>query len=189
MALLVSSVSSRCRCIRANQMLCCNTAQMSAGVVQWQNRSFPSFGRGFDSHRPLQHSKAVTRKPHFPYFQKPQFCCHSVWKNQPSLAGRESPRCTAPSSQQGYVPSVDEAWQGSFQRTLGLIFNNSPSPNVVNRVTASQPWVLCFRSDNPRDGSFGNQNARLGIADTTYRQRRTSEGDERSSNSGVGAHY
>ena len=24
-----------------------------AGVVQWQNRSFPSFGRGFDSHRPL----------------------------------------------------------------------------------------------------------------------------------------
>src|SRR5262249_55985139 len=25
-----------------------------AGVVQWQNRSFPSFGRGFDSHRPLQ---------------------------------------------------------------------------------------------------------------------------------------
>ena len=25
-----------------------------AGVVQWQYRSFPSFGRGFDSHRPLQ---------------------------------------------------------------------------------------------------------------------------------------
>ncbi len=24
-----------------------------AGVVQWQYRSFPSFGRGFDSHRPL----------------------------------------------------------------------------------------------------------------------------------------
>ena len=24
-----------------------------AGVVQWQNGSFPSFGRGFDSHRPL----------------------------------------------------------------------------------------------------------------------------------------
>ena len=28
-----------------------------AGVVQWQNRSFPSFGRGFDSHRPLQKSR------------------------------------------------------------------------------------------------------------------------------------
>lgn len=27
---------------------------IGAGVVQWQNRSFPSFGRGFDSHRPLQ---------------------------------------------------------------------------------------------------------------------------------------
>src|SRR6266853_3301186 len=27
-----------------------------AGVVQWQYRSFPSFGRGFDSHRPLQKS-------------------------------------------------------------------------------------------------------------------------------------
>src|ERR1700688_652107 len=26
----------------------------AAGVVQWQYRSFPSFGRGFDSHRPLQ---------------------------------------------------------------------------------------------------------------------------------------
>src|ERR1700730_9217470 len=25
-----------------------------AGVVQWQYRTFPSFGRGFDSHRPLQ---------------------------------------------------------------------------------------------------------------------------------------
>ncbi len=28
--------------------------QTSAGVIQWQNRSFPSFLRGFDSHRPLQ---------------------------------------------------------------------------------------------------------------------------------------
>jgi hypothetical protein len=27
-----------------------------AGVVQWQYRSFPSFGRGFDSHRPLHKS-------------------------------------------------------------------------------------------------------------------------------------
>src|ERR1700694_2725060 len=30
-----------------------------AGVVQWQYRSFPSFGRGFDSHRPLQFSKSL----------------------------------------------------------------------------------------------------------------------------------
>src|SRR6266481_1460772 len=29
-----------------------------AGVVQWQYRSFPSFGRGFDSHRPLQKSRS-----------------------------------------------------------------------------------------------------------------------------------
>ena len=28
-----------------------------AGVVQWQNGSFPSFGRGFDSHRPLHNSR------------------------------------------------------------------------------------------------------------------------------------
>ena len=27
-----------------------------AGVIQWQNRSFPSFLRGFDSHRPLHTS-------------------------------------------------------------------------------------------------------------------------------------
>jgi hypothetical protein len=31
-----------------------------AGVVQWQYRSFPSFGRGFDSHRPLQSNQTVT---------------------------------------------------------------------------------------------------------------------------------
>src|SRR5882762_1745567 len=30
-----------------------------AGVVQWQYRSFPSFGRGFDSHRPLQKSPKI----------------------------------------------------------------------------------------------------------------------------------
>src|SRR5208282_810820 len=43
-----------------------------AGVVQWQYRSFPSFGRGFDSHRPLQKSAKLrlirlyllTRIPH-----------------------------------------------------------------------------------------------------------------------------
>src|SRR5258707_3430907 len=27
-----------------------------AGVVQWQYRSFPSFGRGFDSHRPIHNA-------------------------------------------------------------------------------------------------------------------------------------
>src|SRR6266851_7834286 len=31
-----------------------------AGVVQWQYRSFPSFGRGFDSHRPLQKTAKFT---------------------------------------------------------------------------------------------------------------------------------
>src|ERR1700728_1772604 len=30
---------------------------LRAGVVQWQYRSFPSFGRGFDSHRPLHNSR------------------------------------------------------------------------------------------------------------------------------------
>src|SRR5437588_12738886 len=32
-----------------------------AGVVQWQNGSFPSCIRGFDSLRPLQFSTAVSR--------------------------------------------------------------------------------------------------------------------------------
>ena len=32
-----------------------------AGVVQWQYRSFPSFGRGFDSHRPLHNSQRFNR--------------------------------------------------------------------------------------------------------------------------------
>ena len=32
-----------------------------AGVVQWQYRSFPSFGRGFDSHRPLQKTNCTVR--------------------------------------------------------------------------------------------------------------------------------
>src|SRR5882724_6819448 len=32
-----------------------------AGVVQWQYRSFPSFGRGFDSHRPLHKRTNGTR--------------------------------------------------------------------------------------------------------------------------------
>src|SRR6266852_6850151 len=30
-----------------------------AGVVQWQYRSFPSFGRGFDSHRPLHNLRCL----------------------------------------------------------------------------------------------------------------------------------
>src|SRR6266481_9780548 len=33
-------------------------ARERAGVVQWQYRSFPSFGRGFDSHRPLHKSRS-----------------------------------------------------------------------------------------------------------------------------------
>ena len=31
-----------------------SASKVCAGVIQWQNRSFPSFLRGFDSHRPLQ---------------------------------------------------------------------------------------------------------------------------------------
>src|SRR5579859_8291345 len=34
------------------------TVVWNAGVVQWQYRSFPSFGRGFDSHRPLHNSRS-----------------------------------------------------------------------------------------------------------------------------------
>ena len=41
--------------VRAVAWLCIiNKLEKRAGVVQWQYRSFPSFGRGFDSHRPLQ---------------------------------------------------------------------------------------------------------------------------------------
>ena len=40
-----------------------------AGVVQWQYRSFPSFGRGFDSHRPLQKTKNLGRCLIFHFFQ------------------------------------------------------------------------------------------------------------------------
>ena len=42
------------RSVRAVAQLCIiNELESRAGVVQWQYRSFPSFGRGFDSHRPL----------------------------------------------------------------------------------------------------------------------------------------
>jgi hypothetical protein len=42
------------RSVRAVAWLCIiNKLESRAGVVQWQYRSFPSFGRGFDSHRPL----------------------------------------------------------------------------------------------------------------------------------------
>ena len=40
--------------VRGIGWLCIISALGKAGVVQWQYRSFPSFGRGFDSHRPLQ---------------------------------------------------------------------------------------------------------------------------------------
>src|SRR6185437_11555308 len=42
----------------AKPVVSCTLFASRAGVVQWQYRSFPSFGRGFDSHRPLQ----LTRK-------------------------------------------------------------------------------------------------------------------------------
>jgi hypothetical protein len=47
--------------VRALTWLCIiNKLEKRAGVVQWQYRSFPSFGRGFDSHRPLQKSAKFT---------------------------------------------------------------------------------------------------------------------------------
>jgi hypothetical protein len=43
------------RAVRAVAQLCIiNKQERRAGVVQWQYRSFPSFGHGFDSRRPLQ---------------------------------------------------------------------------------------------------------------------------------------
>src|SRR5579859_6161516 len=36
--------------------------EQRAGVVQWQYRSFPSFGRGFDSHRPLHIAPWASRR-------------------------------------------------------------------------------------------------------------------------------
>ena len=44
-----------------------------AGVVQWQYRSFPSFGRGFDSHRPLQILKHLRSRAGFHGFQNINF--------------------------------------------------------------------------------------------------------------------
>ena len=44
-----------------------------AGVVQWQNGSFPSFGRGFDSHRPLQILKHLRSRAVFHFFQNYNF--------------------------------------------------------------------------------------------------------------------
>src|SRR5882672_12454803 len=58
------------RAVRAVAGSCIiGSLEKRAGVVQWQYRSFPSFGRGFDSHRPLQiHSKEVTLSPRFRKF-------------------------------------------------------------------------------------------------------------------------
>src|SRR5713101_1959861 len=44
-----------------------------AGVVQWQYRSFPSFGPGFDSHRPLQILKDLRSGAGFHGFQNINF--------------------------------------------------------------------------------------------------------------------
>jgi hypothetical protein len=43
--------------VRAGSEWSPHPAGNRAGVVQWQYRSFPSFGRGFDSHRPLHKSR------------------------------------------------------------------------------------------------------------------------------------
>ena len=46
--------SDRTLCTSHRSVMYNRKAERRAGVVQWQYRSFPSFGRGFDSHRPLQ---------------------------------------------------------------------------------------------------------------------------------------
>ena len=46
--------SDRTLCTSHHSVMYNRKAERRAGVVQWQYRSFPSFGRGFDSHRPLQ---------------------------------------------------------------------------------------------------------------------------------------
>ena len=55
----------------------CIIRKYGAGVVQWQYRSFPSFGRGFDSHRPLQIQKKLRQNLIFHIFQKR---CFYGWK-------------------------------------------------------------------------------------------------------------
>src|SRR6266702_4692528 len=45
---------ARCNCTVQDVLGYNDEVPNRAGVVQWQYRSFPSFGRGCDSHRPLQ---------------------------------------------------------------------------------------------------------------------------------------
>jgi hypothetical protein len=57
-----SEILENGRSVRAVASLCIiNTLERRAGVVQWQYRSFPSFGHGFDSRRPLQLNQGPTR--------------------------------------------------------------------------------------------------------------------------------
>src|SRR5260370_40873824 len=61
-----------------------------AGVVQWQYRSFPSFGRGFDSHRPLQKTKHLDRCLIFHFFQISANPCFFFTKYPSCFSGQIS---------------------------------------------------------------------------------------------------
>lgn len=65
---------------------------------------------------PAPDSKPLTQRPHFPYFPKLQFSCHSLRKTRLELGRLESPQCTAPSSHRSCDPFVDEARQDSSPR-------------------------------------------------------------------------
>jgi hypothetical protein len=62
------------RSVLAAASLCIiSKLEKRAGVVQWQYRSFPSFGRGFDSHRPLQILNKLCNSLVFHIFQNYNF--------------------------------------------------------------------------------------------------------------------
>src|SRR5882724_11415765 len=62
-----------------------------AGVVQWQYRSFPSFGRGFDSHRPLQILKHLRSRAGFHGFQNINFVAKLHGKFSANVVERNLP--------------------------------------------------------------------------------------------------
>ena len=64
---------ARCICTSTSVLGYNDEVPNRAGVVQWQYRSFPSFGRGFDSHRPLQILKDLRSRAGFHYFQNINF--------------------------------------------------------------------------------------------------------------------
>src|SRR6266446_6834483 len=74
-------------CSRASSVLRIESSR--AGVVQWQYRSFPSFGRGFDSHRPLQILKDLRSRAGFHGFQNINFVAKLHGKFSANLFERD----------------------------------------------------------------------------------------------------